>query len=106
MSHRRQSQSDDRTVRAANRTTPSSTDLEKVLVHTICERTGGRVRLLQVHILGDRVVLRGWAESFHAVQLAVAGLFEAFRANNLDRPEEIELDIDVLSTAPTSGPLP
>ena len=98
----------DRTAPAANRKPPipSVTDLEKVLVHTIFERTGGRVRLLQVQIHGDHVVLRGWAESFHAVQLALAGLFEAFRANDLDRPEDVELDIDVLPTAPTSGPLP
>ena len=74
----------------------SAMDLEQALVCAICERTGGRVHSLQVHILGGRVVLRGWASSYHAVQLALAGLFETFRAMNLDRPEEVELDIDVL----------
>ena len=106
--HRHESQPDDRTVLASKGTPPipSATDLEKALVHAIRERTGGRVRALQVQILGDRVVLRGWAESFHAVQLAVAGVFEAFRARDLDRPEEVELDIDVLPTAPAADPLP
>jgi hypothetical protein len=75
-------------------------DLEKILVCSICERTGGRVRSLKVHILGERVVLRGWTSSYHAVQLAIAGLFEACRAMNLDRPDEVEIDIDVLPNGP------
>lgn len=74
----------------------SAMDLQQAVVRAICERTGGRVQSLQVHILGGRVVLRGWTGSYHAVQLALAGLFEAFHAMNLDRPEEVELDIDVL----------
>jgi hypothetical protein len=75
-------------------------DLEEVLVRSICERTGGRVRCLRICIVGERVVLRGWATSYHAVQLAIAGLFEVFRAMNLDRPDEVELDIDVLPNGP------
>ena len=74
----------------------SAMDLEQALVRAICERTGGSVQSLQVHILGGRVLLRGSAGSYHAVQLALAGLFEAFRVMDLDRPEEVELDIDVL----------
>jgi hypothetical protein len=77
-------------------------DLEQALVRAICERTGGRVQSVRVNILGGRVVLRGWAGSYHAVQLAVAGLFEAFREMNLDRPEEVELDIDVLCSEASS----
>jgi hypothetical protein len=74
----------------------SAMDLQQAVMRAIRERTRGGVQSLQVHILGGRVVLRGWAGSYHAVQLALAGLFEAFRAMNLDRPEEVELDIDVL----------
>ena len=80
----------------------SAMELEQALVHAICERTGGRVHSLQVHILGGRVVLRGWAGSHHAVQLAIAGLFETFHAMNLDRPEEVELDIDVVCSKSSS----
>ena len=80
----------------------SAMDMEQALVRAICERTGGRVHSLQVHILGGRVVLRGWAGSYHVVQLAIAGLFEAFRAMNLDRPEEVELDIDVVGRKSSS----
>jgi hypothetical protein len=85
---------------------PSATDLEEALVHAIDERTGGRVRSLEVQIHGDRVVLRGWADSYHAVQLAIAGLREAFIAMDLDRPEAVEFDIEVLPTAATTGPSP
>jgi hypothetical protein len=74
----------------------SAMDLEQALGRAISERTGGRIYSLQVRILGGRVVLHGWAGSYHAVQLALAGLFEAFHAMNLDRPEDVELDIDVL----------
>ena len=99
---RRERQKHRRNTIAASRPPPirSAMDLEKVLVRSICERTGGRVRSLKVHILGERVVLRGWSSSYHAVQLAIAGLFEVFRAMNLDRPDEIELDIDVLPNGP------
>lgn len=85
---------------------PSATDLEQALRHAMWKRSGGRVRALQVRILGDRIVLSGWAESFHAVQLALAGLFEAFRTHGLDKPEQIELDIDVLPRVPTANPRP
>jgi hypothetical protein len=78
----------------------SAMDLEHAIARAICERTSGRVRLLQVRLLGSRVVLRGWTTSYHAVQLALAGLFETLGAMNLDRPEDVELDIDVLPAGP------
>jgi hypothetical protein len=74
----------------------SAMDVEAALVHAIGRRTDGRIRSLQVQIVGSRVVLRGWAVSYHAVQLAIAGLFEAFDVMSLDRPAEVELDIDVM----------
>jgi hypothetical protein len=76
----------------------SAMELEAALVQAIGHRTEGRIRSLQVQIVGSRVVLRGWAVSYHAVQLAIAGLLEAFREMNLDWPEEVELDIDVSSS--------
>jgi hypothetical protein len=79
----------------------SAMDIEPALMHFINHRTGGRVRSLQVQILGGRVALRGWASSFYAVQLALAGLLQAFHEWHLDRPEEVELDIDVVTDIPT-----
>ena len=83
--------------------TASAMELEEMLARSICARTEGRVRSLQVELAGERVVLRGWAGSYHAVQLALAGLHEAFHAMGLDRPEHVELDIDVLPSAPVSS---
>ena len=99
---RREPQEHRRNSIPASRPPPigSAMDLEKVLVRSIGERTGGRVRSLNVHILGERVILRGWASSYHVVQLAIAGLFETFHAMNLDRPDEVDLDIDVLPNGP------
>ena len=48
-------------------------------------RTGGSARL-------------GWFLPLRSAGLA--GLFEAFHAMNLDRPEHVELDIDVLPNGP------
>jgi len=84
----------------------SAMDVEKALVPAICRRTRGQVRSLQVQIVGSRVVLRGWAASYYAIQLAIAGLFEAFREMNLDRPEEVELDIDVPGSSDCCAPRP
>ncbi len=90
---------------AANDPAPiaSAMDLEKILVRSICARTEGRVRSLQVQLSGEGVVLRGWTGSYYCVQLALAGLFDAFRAMNLDRPEHVELDMDVLPNGPVSS---
>ena len=80
----------------------SAMDIEKVLAQSIAERTGGRVRMLQVEFRGRRIVMRGCAASYHAVQLAVAGLQESLQALRLDRPEHVELDFDV-AAATRSG---
>ena len=49
----------------------SATDAEKALMRAIAHRTGGRIQALRVQIVGSRVILRGWAVSYHAVQLAL-----------------------------------
>lgn len=81
----------------------SAMDLELALAHTICHRTGGRIRLLEVQILGSRIILRGWASSYHVVQIALAGLWESLNAMGLDRPDEVELDIDVVPAGTARG---
>jgi hypothetical protein len=80
---------------------PSTWDLEQRLARAVTEHTGGRVCSLGVHILGERVVLRGFAQSYHAIQLAQAGLLEAMDALGMDRPGGVELDVDVLPSANT-----
>jgi hypothetical protein len=103
--HRHEFQEHGGNLAATNRAASiqSATGLEKALVDAICERTAGRVRSLQVQILGDGMVLRGWADSYHAVQLAIAGLFQALSAMDIDRPEKVEVDIEVLPNVPGTG---
>jgi carbon storage regulator CsrA len=79
---------------------PTSQDLEKEIAAAINERTGRRVKSLAVRILGDRVVLQGHAESYYAVQLAQAGLLEALRRLDMDLPERVELNIEIVPSAP------
>ena len=78
----------------------SAMDLEPHSARSISQRTGGRVRLPQVQIFGSRVVVSGWAKSYHAIQLALAGLLETYHAMGLDPPGAVELDIEVVSEEP------
>lgn len=96
---RHESRNHRRNMIAGRRPQPvrSAMDIEESLACSIEKRTGGRIRSLKTHILGGRVVLRGVASSYHVVQLAIAGLFEAFHTMNLDKPEAVELDIEVVA---------
>jgi hypothetical protein len=78
----------------------TATDLETHLACAIAARTGGRVQALRVQILGERTVLRGFSESYHAIQLAVAGLKETLSALGLDQPGRVDLNIDVVPSHP------
>ena len=42
--------------------------------------------------------MSGFSESYHAVQLAVAGLMETLDALGLDHPGQVDLNIDVISS--------
>jgi hypothetical protein len=78
----------------------TATDLEAYLACAITARTNGRVQTLRVQILGERTVLSGFAESYYAIQLAVAGLMETLDASGLDRPGRVDLNIDVIPSHP------
>ena len=78
----------------------TATDLEMHLVRAINVRTHGQVRALRVQILGGRTVLSGFAGSYYTIQLAVVGLQETLDALGLDRPERVDLDIDVMPSRP------
>lgn len=74
----------------------NTSDLELRLTATIAERTKGRLQALTVRVLGGRTVLSGLAGSYHTVQIAVACLLETLSALDLDHPEQIDLNIEVL----------
>jgi hypothetical protein len=78
----------------------TATDLENHLVRAIVARTKGRVQALRIQVLGGRIVLNGFSESYYAIQLAVAGLMEAINELCLDQPDRVDLNIDVIPSHP------
>jgi hypothetical protein len=82
---------------------PSALNLQSILERSISFRTSGRVRFPQVRTFGSRVVVSGWAKSYHAIQLALAGLLETYHVMGLDRPCVVELDIEVISEDPAGS---
>jgi hypothetical protein len=48
--------------------------LDEVIAQQVEQHTGRRVRNLSVEVIGDEVVLRGRANSFHVKQLAQHGV--------------------------------
>lgn len=58
--------------------------LADIVWNHVTERTGRRVRDLQVEVRTDRVVLRGRTSSFHVKQLALHGAKEATRGTRLE----------------------
>jgi hypothetical protein len=74
----------------------TASELEALLVRAIAARTHGQVQALTVQILGGRTVLSGFAESYYAIQLALAGLQETVDALGLDRPGRVDLNIEVM----------
>lgn len=81
----------------------TSQDAEKELVAAMIKRTGGRLKSPGVTIFGDRIVVHGHADSYHAIQLACAGLLESLRQLDVDRPEQIELNVEVIPSAAVCG---
>jgi hypothetical protein len=58
------------------------------------QRTNGRVRMLQVEILGNRLIVHGSAGSHYVRQLAHTAALEAMEASD-GRSDELELDVQV-----------
>jgi len=85
---------------AAAKTCWNASDLESRLTAAIAERTRGRLQALEVRVLGGRTVLTGLAGSYHTVQIAVACLLETLRALDLDHPDQIDLNIEVVPHRP------
>ena len=54
--------------------TNSVTNLDEVLLRHVEQQTSRRVRNLSVEVVGEQVVLRGRANSFHVKQLAQHGI--------------------------------
>lgn len=71
-----------------------ATRVEQQIVH----QTGGRIRMLRVEPIGDRVIIRGSAPSYHVKQLALRG---AQKVLGTPAAIRIELDVEVSSSPQT-----
>src|SRR5262245_8415471 len=70
-------------------------DLTCHLERWIEQRTGGRVHKLSVETVGDRLVVHGYSGSYYVRQLALAAVFETLEAMDFEKPEQVDLDIEV-----------
>jgi len=72
------------------------TSIERAFADTIKEqivqRTGGRIRLLEVETTENRVIVRGWAPSYYLKQLALRGARDVLGSTGAMR---IELNVEV-----------
>jgi hypothetical protein len=55
---------------------PHSAALEQAIKCQIMKRTGGRIQMLEVEVIGDRVVLRGCSPSYYLKQLVLQGVLD------------------------------
>jgi hypothetical protein len=51
--------------------------LEQAIKDQIVRRTGGRIQMLKVEVLGSHVVIRGFVSSYYLKQLALRGAMDA-----------------------------
>jgi hypothetical protein len=85
---------------AENHVRTRRAELERAIERQIVQRTGGRVRQLQVQAAEDRLVVRGHASSHHVRQLALLAVGEVVGLAALNRAE---VDIQV-PAAQAPGP--
>jgi carbon storage regulator len=74
-------------------------DLCSMLAHRIAQRTGGRIRSLQVDRVDDRIVVSGRTSTYHAQQLACAAADELLGRPG-SRQDDVHFDIQVTPPAP------
>jgi len=78
---------------------PPETDLCLVLARRITQRTGGRIRSLQVDRVDGRIVVSGRTSTYHACQLACAAAVELLGPPGRGQ-DDVHFDIQVTPPAP------
>ena len=74
----------------------SPPDLARCLTKWIAHRTSGRIRQLSVKTAGNRTLIRGWATSYYARQLAQAAVEEVLGNWPSLPPHEFDYQIDIV----------
>ena len=64
--------------------------MEQAIRDGIVRRTGGRVRMLEVEVKGELVVIRGRTSCYYLKQLAIQAVLEVV---GFARPVRVELDV-------------
>jgi hypothetical protein len=72
-------------------------ELEQAIKHRIVQRTGGRIRMLEVEVIGSRVVINGCAPCYYLKQLALQGVLDVIGPVDI---MQIELDVQLLVNPP------
>jgi hypothetical protein len=75
--------------------------LERAIKQRIVQRTGGKVRLLQVEVSANRIVVGGCAPSYHVRQLALQGVLDVRGTS-----PELRIDLNVAVVRPPSKSAP
>jgi hypothetical protein len=79
---------------------PRQAVLRRAITSRIADRTGGRIRLLEVEVGDAGVVVRGLAPCFYLMQLALQGALDVLGADGVGR---VKLDLQVPERPPLSG---
>jgi hypothetical protein len=82
----------DTALRKGRESQPRSKALELAIMRQIVHRTGGRIRMLEVEMLDDVVVIRGCASSYYAKQMALRGVLDVIGSLHTSR---VELNVHV-----------
>jgi hypothetical protein len=69
--------------------------LQALLERRIAERTGGRVRQLQVDVTDDRVHVQGHTSTYYFKQLAIQAILEL---RGVTEPRQVVVDIEVIGS--------
>jgi len=71
-------------------------DLGQAIMHQIALRTGARIKMLEVEIVENVILIRGRVPCYYVKQLALQGVFDVV---GRDRTSRVELNVSV--TQPT-----
>ena len=72
---------------------------EETIKQRIVQRTAGRIRMLEVDVIGDKVVVRGRASSYYLKQLALQGALDVIGFGSATK---IEFNVEVEARPPGS----
>jgi hypothetical protein len=76
---------------------PLPAALEQAVKHQIVQRTAGRIQMLEVEVIDNRVVVRGRASCYYLKQLALRGVFDVL---GFGAAIGVELKVEVMGSSP------